>query len=102
MAEKNRIGQKKLDNGILFVFDIQDRKMDIEVGYGLEGRLTDAQSSYIIHRVIAPRFKTRSYYRGILEGVEWAVRTFQGDLTNEEKRRVADAASGRRHLSPCI
>ncbi|HEU5163248.1 MAG TPA: TPM domain-containing protein [Thermoanaerobaculia bacterium] len=64
-AEKWRVGQAKYDNGlILFVFP-QDRKLRIEVGYGLEGTVTDAISSRVIRQDIVPAFQAGNYAAGL-------------------------------------
>jgi uncharacterized protein len=64
-AERWKAGQKKYDNGlILFVF-AKERKIRIEVGYGLEGTLTDAFTSDVIRNDIAPRFRTGDYAGGL-------------------------------------
>lgn len=67
--EEWKIGSKGKDNGILFLAAIEDRKIRIEVGYGLEGHLTDGQAGVIIRDVIAPKFKAGDYYGGIDGGV---------------------------------
>lgn len=63
------IGQKDKNNGALLIVARDDRKLRIEVGYGLEDRLTDAQSSVIINQVITPAFKTGNFSKGINDGV---------------------------------
>ncbi|MGH8348078.1 MAG: TPM domain-containing protein [Pseudomonas sp.] len=63
------IGQKDKNNGALLIVARNERKLRIEVGYGLEDRLTDAQSSVIINRVITPAFKTGNFSKGISDGV---------------------------------
>lgn len=64
-AEKWKVGQAKYDNGlILFVFP-QDRKTRIEVGYGLEGTITDAFASDVIREVLAPQFRRGDYAGGL-------------------------------------
>jgi uncharacterized protein len=69
-AEKWKVGQKKYDNGlILFVF-AQDHKLRIEVGYGLEGSVTDAFSSVVINDVIKPRFQSNDYYGGLNAAID--------------------------------
>jgi uncharacterized protein len=67
--EKWKLGQAKTDNGVLFLVAISDRKMRIEVGYGLEGSLTDAVSKLIIQNEVTPRFKKKEYAEGIDAGV---------------------------------
>ncbi len=68
--ENWKIGKKGKDNGILFVAAIEDRKMKIEVGYGLEPNLTDAQAGDIIRNVISPQYKDGKYYDGTLAAVD--------------------------------
>lgn len=70
VAEKWRIGRKGQDNGALLVVAKNDRKLRIEVGYGLEGTLTDVTSSRIIREDIAPRFREDRYAAGINAGVD--------------------------------
>jgi len=64
------IGQKGKDNGVLLLVAVDDRKVRIEVGYGLEGALTDAETSQIIRNVITPAFKSGDYNEGISSGVD--------------------------------
>jgi len=64
------IGQKGKDNGVLLLVAVDDHKLRIEVGYGLEGALTDAESSNIIRNTITPEFKKGDYNKGITNGVE--------------------------------
>jgi uncharacterized protein len=64
-----KLGQKGKDNGVLVVVVPQDRRMRIEVGYGLEGTLTDAQAARIIRDRMTPAFKAGDYDRGVADGV---------------------------------
>ncbi|MEK7640373.1 MAG: TPM domain-containing protein [Patescibacteria group bacterium] len=59
------IGQKGKDNGVLFLIAVEDREMRIEVGYGLEGLLTDAQTYWIQQNVVVPAFRNNDFYSGI-------------------------------------
>lgn len=70
VAEAWRLGQENLDNGVLLLVAKDDRKLRIEVGYGLEGALNDATAKRIIDERIAPRFKQQDYVGGLLAGVE--------------------------------
>lgn len=72
------IGQKGKDNGALLIVAPKERRIRIEVGYGLEGRLTDAQSSVIINRVIAPAFKKGDFAGGITRGTEAVLQVLGG------------------------
>ena len=65
----NGIGKKGKDNGVLLVVALDDKKARIEVGYGLEGDLTDIESSIILRDSIFPLFKEGKYSEGILSGV---------------------------------
>jgi uncharacterized protein len=64
------IGQKDKSNGVLLIVAPNERKVRIEVGYGLEGDLTDAVSKLIIENAILPRFKANDYAGGIARGVD--------------------------------
>src|ERR1700730_6642180 len=69
-AEKWKVGNKKFDNGlILFVF-VKERKLRIEVGYGLEGTITDAFSRRVIEEYVAPHFKQGDYAGGLNAGAD--------------------------------
>ncbi|WP_217477486.1 TPM domain-containing protein [Stutzerimonas stutzeri] len=73
------IGQKGEDNGALLIVARDDRRVRIEVGYGLEGRLTDAQSSVIINRIITPAFREGDFTRGITDGAAAMIQVLGGD-----------------------
>jgi len=73
-----KLGQKGKDNGVLVVVAPQDRKMRIEVGYGLEGALTDVAASRIIRNVITPAFKDGDFDRGIEGGVAAIIAQLEG------------------------
>ncbi len=64
------IGQKDTDNGVLLIVAPNEKKVRIEVGYGLEGIMTDALSALIIHNQILPAFREGGYERGITNGVD--------------------------------
>ena len=80
-AQAWRVGQKKLDNGaVLFVF-AKDRKLRIEVGYGLEGALTDALSRRIISEAIVPRFRKGDWAGGLEAGADAMMAAVRGEYT---------------------
>ncbi len=81
IAEENGIGKKGKDNGALLLVARNDRKLRIEVGYGLEGVLTDALSSRIIRNEIAPRFRNGDYDGGIIAGVDAIMRATRNEYT---------------------
>lgn len=70
LARKWGLGRKDKNNGVLFLIAKNDRKMRIEVGYGLEGRLTDALSSIIIRKSVRPAFRAGNFPLGIEAGVD--------------------------------
>lgn len=72
------IGQKGEDNGALLIVAKQERKVRIEVGYGLEGRLTDAAASTIINQIITPAFRQGQFEAGILNGTAAMVQVLGG------------------------
>lgn len=86
------IGQADEDTGALLIVSRDDRKMRIEVGYGLEGRLTDAQSSAIINGIITPAFRAGNFDQGIAEGAAAMVQVLGGDplLTSSGRPVTAD------------
>ena len=63
MAEAWKLGRKGVDDGVLLLIAKQDRKLRIEVGYGLEGALNDATAKRIISETITPRFKQGDFSR---------------------------------------
>jgi len=73
-----KLGTKGKDNGVLVVIVPQDRKMRIEVGYGLEGTLTDVASSRIIRNVMTPQFKAGNYDKGVEDGVTAVIAQLEG------------------------
>jgi uncharacterized protein len=73
-----KLGQKGSDNGVLLLVVPRERRLRIEVGYGLEGKLTDAHTSRIIRNIIVPHFKTGDFAGGIAEGLKAIVGTLEG------------------------
>jgi len=69
LAQAWRIGRRGLDNGVIFLIFLDDRRMRLEVGYGLEPRLTDAIAASIIRDVVAPRFREGRLADGIEAGL---------------------------------
>ena len=79
VAEKWKLGTKNKDNGVLLLVAVDDHKMRIEVGQGLEGVLTDAQSSRIIRNEIAPEFRRGDYDAGVKAGIDGIVKAIAGE-----------------------
>lgn len=80
VADKWKLGRKKVDDGVILLIAKNDRAVRIEVGYGLEGALTDAMSKRIIDGAIIPRFKQQDFYGGILAGVDQIGRVIDGEI----------------------
>lgn len=85
LAEKNKIGKKDKNNGVLLLIAKADRKLRIEVGYGLEGALTDATSASIIRNDITPSFKQGDFYGGINKGVDAIIAVTKGEYAADKK-----------------
>ncbi len=83
VAEAWKAGDQKKDNGVIFIVSIQDRKMRIETGLGLEGVLTDALSSRINRNEVAPQFRQGNYDAGVLAGTIAIIQAIKGTYVNE-------------------
>jgi len=79
VVEAWKIGRKKVDDGVLLILAKNDRQLRIEVGYGLEGVLTDATSRRIIDETIVPLLRQGQYFAGISAGVEQIMRVIDGE-----------------------
>jgi uncharacterized protein len=77
-----KLGEAKKNNGVLLLVAPAEHKVRIEVGYGLEGTLTDALSSVIISSAIVPRFKSNDFSGGIERGVEGIISVLSGDTAD--------------------
>jgi len=84
-----KIGQAGKNNGVLLIVAPNERKVRIEVGYGLEGTLTDAIAKYIIESSIIPRFKAGDFVGGIKRGAEDIIQVLSGDAADFKQRAVA-------------
>jgi uncharacterized protein len=87
VVEQWQIGQKGKDNGALLLVSKNDRRVRIEVGYGLEGKLTDLVSGRIIRNIIVPRFRMGNYDQGIIDGVAAMAGVVRGEFTAPETAR---------------
>ncbi len=88
VQEAWKLGRKGIDDGVLLVVAKDDRKLWIEVGYGLEGALPDAIAKRIIEEEIVPRFKQGDFYVGISAGVQRVIKIMDGEPLPEPKRRA--------------
>jgi len=94
VAEKWRIGRKGQDNGALFLIAKNDRKMRIEVGYGLEGVLPDVTANRIIREDVAPAFRDGKFAAGINTGVDRIIAVVGGEKASPVTEVAAKARRG--------
>jgi len=99
-----KLGQQGKDNGVLVLVVPNDRKMRIEVGYGLEGVLPDATANRIIDEDIVPRFRDGDYYGGIDAGLDRMMRVIEGEPLPEPARSgsASGVADGLGNLLPVL
>ena len=79
VAEQWKLGRKGVDDGAILLVAKDDRALRIEVGYGLEGVLTDLMSKRIIEDIVVPRFKSGDFYAGIDAGVDAMIKLVDGE-----------------------
>jgi uncharacterized protein len=79
VAEAWKIGRKKIDDGAILVVAKNDRKLRVEVGYGLEGALNDVTAKRIIDEIITPKFRSGDFAGGISDGVNRILRVVDGE-----------------------
>ncbi|TGN21001.1 TPM domain-containing protein [Leptospira idonii] len=98
-----KLGQKDKDNGVLLIISIQDRKMRIEVGRGLEGALTDVLSDHILRNEIRPKFKANDMNGGVEAGVDAIIKTIAGEYTpSESDVKTTTTSSGEEGTPPIV
>ena len=89
-AERWKVGQKKYDNGlILFVF-VNDRRTRIEVGYGLEGTITDAYASRVLRQTLGPYFQRGDYAGGLNAAADQIIARIEGKEAPVPTRRAEE------------
>jgi uncharacterized protein len=98
VAEAWKIGRKKIDDGALVVVAKDDRKLRIEVGYGLEGALTDVTSKRIIDEVITPKFRSGDFAGGISAGVDRIIRVIDGEKLPAPEPRQQPSSDWLSHI----
>jgi uncharacterized protein len=86
LGRRWRVGQKDKNNGVVLIVAPNERKVRIEVGYGLEGTLTDAVSRLIIENAIIPRFRANDFPGGINRGVDDITSVLTGDAAEWQQR----------------
>ena len=91
VAEAWKIGRKGVDDGLIMVVAKDDRRLRIEVGYGLEGAIPDSVANRVIEERILPRFRDGDFYGGVRDGVDQLIRLAEG----EKLAPPAQAPAGR-------
>jgi uncharacterized protein len=86
LARAWKLGEAQKNNGVLFLIAPNQHRVRIEVGYGLEGTLTDATSKIIIVNAVTPRFKAGDFYGGISRGVDDIIAVLTTDSSDWQKR----------------
>ena len=89
VAENWKIGKKGFDNGVILVVSVKDRRLRLEVGYGLEGVLPDAIAKQITSNYIVPRFRSQDYAGGIIAGIDAVLRVIKNEPLPEAARKKA-------------
>jgi uncharacterized protein len=79
VVEAWKLGRKGVDDGVLLLIAKDDRKLRIEVGYGLEGVLNDATAKRIVAEIIAPHFKRGEFYAGVDAGLAAIIKVVEGE-----------------------
>lgn len=79
VADAWKVGRKKIDDGVILIVAKDDRKLRLEVGYGLEGAIPDAIAKRVIAETITPYFKTGDFYGGIDAGLQQVMRLIEGE-----------------------
>ena len=89
------VGNKKNNSGVIFLIAVQDRKVNISPGYGLEGALPDITAGHIIRNVIVPNFKGSDYYRGIDEGTDAIIKAVKGEYKTTREKGSGGLSAGK-------
>jgi uncharacterized protein len=100
VAEAWKIGRRKIDDGAILVVAKDDRKLRIEVGYGLEGALTDVTAKRIIDEVITPKFRNSDFGGGISDGVNRILRVIDGEPLPAPAPRQPQNTGFLSHIDP--
>ncbi len=94
VVEKWKLGREKVDDGILFLIAMEDRTLRIEVGYGLEGAVSDAVSKRIISEIVTPWFQEGRYFEGIEAGVNSLIKVIEGEPLPPPTAKRGDEGDG--------
>ncbi|WP_424962595.1 TPM domain-containing protein [Ekhidna sp.] len=97
VVDRWKLGREDVDDGVLLIVAKNDRKLRIEVGYGLEGAIPDAYAKRIINNIIVPHFRDGDYYLGMEEGIEAIIGLINGEdlpqVTSTRSRQKEESYS---------
>ncbi len=102
VAEQWKLGRKKVDDGVVLVVAKDDHAVRIEVGYGLEGALTDLGSKRIISETILPHFKREDFYGGLTAGIGQMMAVIDGEPLPEPSRAASLGAGDFQRYAPVL
>lgn len=102
VAEQWKLGRKKVDDGVIVVVAKDDRTVRIEVGYGLEGALSDIVSKRIISETIVPRFKQGDFYAGLQSGSDQIMGVIDGEPLPAVQGNARTADQGLQQFVPLL
>ena len=95
------IGKKSKDNGLLLLWSTGDRRVRVEVGYGLEGTLPDGKVGAILDTYVIPKFKAGDFDQGLIDGVDALVASRAPSRSHWRQRRVSRTTAAPGELAPC-
>lgn len=102
LAEAWKIGREKQDDGVIVIVAKQDRKMRIEVGYGLEGAIPDAVAKRIVAEQLTPAFKQGQFYQGLHVATDSLIQLIQGEQLPAPAAKDTTAQNGLMHWLPIL
>ena len=102
VADNWKLGREGVDDGIIILVAKNDRKVRIEVGYGLEGAVPDALSKRIITQIILPEFRSGHFAEGIEEGIEAVTKLVNGEELPLPEQHVAVQSTGKHSLGALV
>ena len=102
VAEQWKLGRNKVDDGVILIVAKEDRTVRIEVGYGLEGALSDIISKRIISETILPRFKQGDFFAGVQAGTVQIMQVVDGEPLPPARSKPAGADQGIRQFVPLL
>jgi uncharacterized protein len=102
VAEQWKLGRKNIDDGVVLLVAKDDRTVRVEVGYGLEGVLSDVISKRIISETILPRFKLGDFFGGVQAGTEQIMHVVSGEPLPAPQGMSSEAAQGLKQFAPFL